>query len=94
MTSQPRPTYPLSEPELDALYLRLAGAYRRMEQRRAARLTLPLGEGRGEGETLVPETLVPETLTITQPAPLVPPSGRRGPYRPRRPVGVTTAGRA
>jgi len=36
-----------------------------------------------------------EPLTITQPAPVTPPSGRgrRGPYR-RRAVGVTAAGRA
>jgi hypothetical protein len=35
-----------------------------------------------------------EPLTLTQPAPATPPSGHRGPYRPRRRAGVTALGHA
>ncbi len=67
--------------DLDALYLRLAQAIKRFEVRRSV-------------QPSAAEPLVPETLTITQPAPLTPPAGHRGPYRPRRAVAVTTSSRA
>lgn len=89
MTTLPaRPTYPLSEPELNALYLRLAAAFRRLEARRAARvvsaerLPLPLGEGQGEGLPLG------ESAGDRLPLPSGEGQGegggsRRGPYRRR-----------
>lgn len=85
--------YPPTATQLNSIYLRLAAAFRRQQARRAA-MPSPCDAGTG-GDGGGPNPLVPEPLTITQPAPVTPPSGRgrRGPYR-RRAVGVTAAGRA
>ncbi len=67
--------YPPTPTQLDAIYLRLAAAFRRQQARRAVAPSL-VGDGQGEG----PNPLVPEPLTITTGGHGGP---GRGPYRRR-----------